>query len=81
MSKHRHDVVFPDDVWKGLKIFIVNKEGDFKKGDMSKWIVIAVNNLMSGYRAHAHGTQNPNPYQIPKGRLKVKNMMQDICKR
>jgi hypothetical protein len=65
---------------RALRTFIVNKqEGQFKKGDLSKWVGIAINNLTAGYSTHALSTQNPNPYQIPKGRLKVKNMMQDIC--
>ena len=57
------------------------QEGQFKKGDLSIWTNIAISNLIQGHNTHAHSTQNANPYQIPKGRLKVKNLMQDICKR
>jgi hypothetical protein len=76
----RHDLIIPDDSWKNLKVFILNSQGDFKKGDISKWVTIAINNLVSGYNPHTRSTQNINPYQIPKGRLMAKNMMQDICR-
>lgn len=79
MGKYRHNLVIPEETWKGLKVFIMNKQGDFKKGDISRWVGIAINNLLAGYSTHARGTQNTNPYQIPKGRLIVKNMMQNIC--
>lgn len=65
---------------RGLKVFITNKqEGQFKKGDISKWVNIAITNLTAGYSTHTHSTQNSNPYNIPKGRLKAKNLMLDIC--
>ena len=51
-GKNRHDLVIPDDIWKKLKIFIVNKQGDFKKGDLSKWVVIAIRNLIREERQH-----------------------------
>jgi hypothetical protein len=80
MDKHRHDLVISDEVYRGLKVFITNKqEGQFKKGDISKWVNIAISNLTQGINTHARNTQNKNPYHIPAGRLKVKNMMEDIC--
>ena len=81
MSKHRHDIVIEDDIWKGIKVFIVNKQGEFKKGDISKWISIAINNLLAGSSAHTRDARHANPYQIPKGVLKVRNLMNDICNR
>lgn len=80
MGKKRYDLMIPEDTIKGLKVFITNKqEGQFKKGDISKWVGIAINNLTAGYDAHARSTHDANPYDIPKGQLKIKNMMQDIC--
>jgi hypothetical protein len=61
MGKYRHNLVIPQETWKGLKVFIMNKQGDFKKGDISKWVGIAINNLLAGYSPHARGTQNTNP--------------------
>lgn len=80
MDKRRHELVIQDDLWKGLSVFILNKQGEYKKGDISKWVNIAISNLIQGFNTHTHGTQNENRYQIPVGRLKVKNLMLDICK-
>ena len=80
MGKVRLCPVISEQTMKNLKVFIVNKQGDFKKGDISKWVEIAINNLTAGYGAHAPSTHNANPYLIPKGRLKVRKMMENICK-
>lgn len=77
----RRNLVIPDDKWKNLVVFIMNKQGELKKGDLSKWVTIAINNLTTGYSTQAQSTQNANPYLIPKGRLQIKNLMQHICKR
>lgn len=78
MGTPRHNLAIPDDKWRNLKVFIMNKQGDFKKGDLSKYVGIAIDNLTAGYSTQARRTQI-NPYQIPKGRLIAKNLMQDIC--
>lgn len=82
MGKRHYDFSLPEETIRGLKVFIVNKQGgQFKKGDLSKWLNIFINNGIQGYNTHAHGTHNANPYQIPKGIFKVRNLMEDICKR
>jgi hypothetical protein len=48
MDKHRRCLVIYDKTWKNIRLFIMNKQGDLKKGDISKWFNIAVDNLIAG---------------------------------
>lgn len=54
MGKNSHDLVIPPDVWKNFKLFIVRKQGDFKKGDLSKYVVIGIKSLMKEDRQQQH---------------------------
>ena len=52
----RHNLVIPEEIMKEFKVFIVNKQSDIKKGDLSKWVSIAMRNLMREERQHQQHT-------------------------
>jgi hypothetical protein len=56
----RRCVVIPEDVWKGFKAYIMRKQGDLKKADMSKWIIIGMRTLIRQEQQQQHTTYNPH---------------------
>lgn len=46
MTKRHYDFVLEETSIRQLKAFIMSKTGNLKKGDMSKWVEIAINNLV-----------------------------------
>ena len=78
----RHNLVIPDDVMKAFKVFIVNKQSDIKKGDTSKWVVIAMKNLIR-QESQQHQYRACHMHDVSKEEEMISNLtelMKDISK-
>jgi len=59
--------------------FVCGEKGYSKKGDLSEWHEKALVKFMSSTDTRSQYTQSNNPFGFTKGRLRIKNLMQDIC--
>jgi hypothetical protein len=78
-EKVRRNIILPNKTDKDLRSFICEKQGSYMKGDISKWINTAILNTISEPYTRAQYAQCNNPFGFTKGRLRIKNLMQDIC--
>jgi hypothetical protein len=78
VCRKRYCFSLEDSIMNAFRAFIVEKQGTFKKGDISKWTETAFRNLIS--LGHTQQQNTKNLQNAEKTIFKISEKWQQICK-